>query len=132
MGEIVTVSSDAPLLRTETGSLGQAIRSDAIESLPLNGRSFVSLAGLASGVALPAGSAFPRINGGRPRTNEYLYDGISVLLPEPGTVAFFPIVDAIQEFKVETNSPGAHWPVHGGVVNLSTKIRDQRVSRVGV
>jgi len=26
----------------------------------------------------------PRINGGRPRTNEYLFDGVSVLQPEPG------------------------------------------------
>ena len=39
---------------------------------------------------MPPGSAFPRINGGRPRVNEYLFDGISVLQPEPGQVAFFP------------------------------------------
>ncbi len=122
LSETVLVSSDAPLLRAETGSLGQVIRNEAIESLPLNGRSFVSLAGLASGVALPAGSMFPRINGGRPRTNEYLYDGISVLQPEPGTVAFFPVIDAIQEFKIETNSPEAQFGrFNGGVVNLSTK-----------
>jgi hypothetical protein len=43
------------------------------------------------GVALPPGSSLPRINGGRPRTNEYLFDGISVLQPEPGQVAFFPL-----------------------------------------
>jgi len=42
------------------------------------------------GVALPPASQLPRINGGRPRTNEYLFDGISVLQPEPGQVAFFP------------------------------------------
>ena len=43
-----------------------------------------SAAGLAPGVALPPNSSLPRINGGRPRTNEYLFDGISVLQPEPG------------------------------------------------
>ena len=32
----------------------------------------------------------PRINGSRPRTSEYIYDGISVLQPEPGQVAFYP------------------------------------------
>ncbi len=64
----------------------------------------------------------PRINGGRPRTNEYLFDGISVLQPEPGQVAFFPIVDAIQEFKIESNSPPAEFGrFNGGVVNLTTK-----------
>jgi hypothetical protein len=121
-GETIIVTSDAPLLRTETGSLGQVIDNRKIVDLPLNGRSFVALIGLSSGVTLPPGTAFPRINGGRPRTNEYLYDGISVLQPEPGTVAFFPVIDAIQEFKVETNSPPAEFGrFNGGVVNLSTK-----------
>ncbi len=90
--------------------------------LPLNGRSFITLAGLAPGVALPPGSQLPRINGGRPRTNEYLFDGISVLQPEPGQVAFFPNIDAIQEFKIESNSPPAEFGrFNGGVVNLTTK-----------
>jgi hypothetical protein len=120
--ETITVTSDVPLLRSETGSLGQLVDDSKITDLPLNGRSFITLVGLSSGVALPPGTAFPRINGGRPRTNEYLYDGISVLQPEPGTVAFFPIIDAIQEFKVETNSPPAEFGrFNGGVVNLSTK-----------
>ena len=120
--DAVTVRGDSPLLQTESGSLGQVIENRPILDLPLNGRTFVSLVGLASGVALPPGSSFPRINGGRPRTNEYLYDGISVLQPEPGTVAFFPIIDAIQEFRVETNSPSAEFGrFNGGVVNLTTK-----------
>jgi hypothetical protein len=124
--ETVTVTNDAPLLRTETGGLGQVIDNQKIVDLPLNGRTFISLIGLSSGVALPPGSTpamtFPRINGGRPRVNEYLFDGISVLQPEPGTVPFFPIIDAIQEFKLETNSPSAEFGrFNGGVVNLSTK-----------
>ncbi len=120
--DTVTVHGESPLLQTESGSLGQVIENRPILALPLNGRTFVSLVGLASGVALPPGSSFPRINGGRPRVNEYLYDGISVLQPEPGTVAFFPIIDAIQEFRVETNSPAAEFGrFNGGVVNLTTK-----------
>ena len=82
-----------------------------VVDLPLNGRSFIALASLAPGVAVPAPPAapLPRINGGRPRTNEYLFDGISVLQPEPGQVAFFPNVDAIQEFTIESNSPPAEF-----------------------
>jgi hypothetical protein len=95
---------------------------EKIQGLPLNGRSFIALAGLAPGVALPPGSTLPRINGGRPRTNEYLFDGISVLQPEPGQVPFFPVVDAIQEFKIESNSPPAEFGrFNGGVVNLTTQ-----------
>ena len=124
--ETVTVIEDASLMRTESGSLGQVIRNRKIVDLPLNGRNFLSLVTLSAGVAQPppttAGPSFPRINGGRPRTNEYLFDGISVLQPEPGQVAFFPVVEAIQEFKVEVNSPPAEFGrFNGGVVNLTTK-----------
>jgi hypothetical protein len=119
--ETVTVTGDAPALRA-TASLGQVVSAKKIPALPLNGRSFVTLAALAPGVALPPASQFPRINGGRPRTNEYLFDGISVLQPEPGQVVFFPVVDAIQEFKIESNSPPAEFGrFNGGVVNLTTK-----------
>ncbi|MBA3442320.1 MAG: TonB-dependent receptor, partial [Pyrinomonadaceae bacterium] len=115
------------LLRTETGSLGQVIPNRYIVDLPLNGRNFFSLIALSAGVAAPPPAtsgipSFPRINGGRPRVNEYIYDGISALQPEPGQVAFIPIVDAIQEFKVEINSPSAEFGrFNGGVVNLTTK-----------
>ena len=122
LSESVTVSGDASLLRSQTSSLGQVVDNKKVVALPLNGRSFISLAGLAPGVALPPGSSLPRINGGRPRTNEYLFDGISVLQPEPGQVAFFPNIDAIQEFKIESNSPPAEFGrFNGGVVNLTTK-----------
>ncbi len=120
--EIVTVTENASLLRTESGTLGQVISNRKIIDLPLNGRNFIPLVALVPGVALPPGSSFPRINGGRPRVNEYLFDGISVLQPEPGQVAYFPIIDAIQDFKVVTNSPPAEFGrFNGGVINLTTK-----------
>src|SRR4051812_13260315 len=120
--EQVTVTADAPIGRAATASLGTVVEHEQVVQLPLNGRTFIALAALAPGVALPPNSQLPRINGGRPRTNEYLFDGISVLQPEPGQVAFFPVVDAIQEFKVESNSPPAEFGrFNGGVINLTTK-----------
>ena len=122
--EQVTVHADAPVLRAETASLGAVVDNTKVVQLPLNGRTFISLATLAPGVAMPPPPAapLPRINGGRPRTNEYLFDGISVLQPEPGQIAYFPVIDAIQEFKVESNSPPAEFGrFNGGVVNLTTK-----------
>ena len=118
----MTVVGDGPVLRAETASLGTVVEHEQVVQLPLNGRLFVMLATIAPGVALPPNSVLPRINGGRPRTNEYLFDGISVLQPEPGQVAYYPIVDAIQEFKIESNSPPAEFGrFNGGVVNLTTK-----------
>jgi hypothetical protein len=120
--ESVTVSGDAPLLQTESASITQSIDNDKIVELPLNGRTFISLATLPPGVTLPPGTQLPRINGGRPRTNEYLFDGISALQPEPGQVVFFPIIDSIQEFNIQTNGvPAEFGRFNGGVVNLSTR-----------
>ncbi|HEX9002054.1 MAG TPA: TonB-dependent receptor, partial [Blastocatellia bacterium] len=126
VNEEITVRADASLLRAESGSLGQVIPNRRIVDLPLNGRNFFSLITLAPGVAAPppttAGPSLPRLNGGRPRVNEFLYDGISVLQPEPGQVAFTPVIEAIQEFKLEINSPPAEFGrFNGGVINLTTK-----------
>lgn len=124
-GETV-IRSDASMLRTESSSLGQVIPHQTIVSLPLNGRNFFTLIGLAPGVATPppvnAGPSLPRLNGGRPRVNEFLYDGISALQPEPGQVAFYPLIEAIEEFKVENNVPAAEFGrFNGGVINLTTR-----------
>ena len=126
INEEVRINADTSLLRSETGSLGQVIPNRGIVDLPLNGRNYFSLITLVPGVAAPpptsAGPSLPRINGGRPRVNEFLYDGISALQPEPGQVVFNPIIDAIQEFKVEINSPPAEFGrFNGGVINLITK-----------
>src|SRR5262245_29401205 len=120
--EEVTVVADAPIVRAETASLGTVVENEQVVQLPLNGRLFMTLTAIVPGVALPPNSVLPRINGGRPRTNEYLFDGISVLQPEPGQVAYYPVIDAIQEFKIESNSPPAEFGrFNGGVVNLTTK-----------
>jgi carboxypeptidase family protein len=115
----VTVAAPAP---NDAPGLGHVVGDEQVRQIPLNGRSFVSLVALAPGVALPQGSAFPRINGGRPRTNEYLFDGIAVLQPEPGQVPILPLIDSIQEFRIERNSPSAEFGrFNGGVVNLTTR-----------
>jgi Carboxypeptidase regulatory-like domain len=120
--ESITVSGDAPLLQTESGSITQSIDHQKVVDLPLNGRTFIQLATLSPGVTLPPGTLLPRINGGRPRTNEYLFDGISALQPEPGQIAFFPIIDAIQEFNIQSNGvPAEFGRFNGGVINLSTR-----------
>ena len=122
LSESVVVTRRAPRLQTESATLGQVVSRARVAALPLNGRNFVDLTVLAPGVARPPASAFPRINGGRPRTNEYIFDGISVLQPEPGQVPFLPIVEEIAEFRVESNSPPAEFGrFNGGVVHLTTR-----------
>jgi len=120
--ETVVVSSQDMPLQSASSHVETVIHGEALPAMPLNGRNFVQLSTLAPGVELPPGTQLPRINGGRPRTNEYLFDGISALQPEPGQVAFFPVIDDIQEFTLETNAvPAEFGRFNGGVVNLSTR-----------
>src|SRR5205807_3818509 len=108
-----------------TGNAEWSIKKDQkkITTLPLDGRNFIPLVALSPGVALPGGgSVLPRINGSRPRTNEYLYDGISVLQPEPGQVVFFPIIDGIEEFRLNINSYSPEYGrSNGGTIMVSSK-----------
>ena len=100
----------APLLQTASGEVSLNIDEKKISTLPLDGRNFIPLVTLSPGVALPNGQFLPRINGSRPRTNEYIYDGISVLQPEPGQVVYYPIIDGMAEFKLNVN---AYSPEYG-------------------
>jgi hypothetical protein len=130
VGEVtqsVEVLAAAPLLQTTSGTEAFIVGQNQVATLPLDGRNYVPLIALAPGVALPPGSTaspsvLPRINGSRPRTNEYMYDGISVLQPEPGQAAYFPIIDAIEEFRVDINCYSAEYGrTNGGVIQVSSK-----------
>jgi hypothetical protein len=116
---VIEVDGVASTLQVNTATVSLLVDKRKIENLPLDGRNFVPLIALSPGVNLPPNSTLPRINGSRPRVSEYLYDGISVLQPEPGQVAFFPIVDAIEEFRVDTNSYSAEYGrSNGGVIQV--------------
>lgn len=119
----VEVTAAATLLQTVTGEVSFNVDQTKVETLPLDGRNFIPLVALSPGVALPGGgSLLPRINGSRPRTNEYMYDGISALQPEPGQVAFYPIIDGIQEFRVNINAYSPEYGrSNGGTVMVDTR-----------
>jgi Carboxypeptidase regulatory-like domain/TonB dependent receptor-like, beta-barrel len=106
----VEVTAAAPLLQAASGEVSLNVGEKRIKALPLDGRNFIPLVTLSPGVALPNGQFLPRINGSRPRTNEYIYDGISVLQPEPGQVVYYPIIDGMAEFKLNIN---AYSPEYG-------------------
>jgi hypothetical protein len=119
----VDVNAQASLLQSASGSVNFSVDERRIVTLPLDGRNFIPLVALSPGVALPGGgSLLPRINGSRPRTNEYIYDGISALQPEPGQVVLYPIVDAIEEFRVNVNAYSPEYGrSNGGTVVVNTR-----------
>jgi len=118
----VEVTAAPQLLQASRGTVSYVVEQQKVVTLPLDGRNFVPLIALLPGVNLPPGNLLPRINGSRPRVSEYVYDGISVLQPEPGQVAFYPVIDAIEEFRVDTNSYSAEYGrSNGGVIMVNQK-----------
>jgi len=133
VNQTVEVTGTAPLLETDTSERGQVISSRTIVGLPLNGRNPVQLAQLTAGVTFSepgardeSGYGFSA-NGARSLQNNFLLDGIdnnsnlADLLNETNYVVM-PSVDALQEFKVETDSYGAELGrATGAVVNATVK-----------
>src|SRR6195256_286612 len=125
--EVVSVSSERPQLETETSELAQVADSRRINALPLNGRNYAQLALLGAGVA-PAepGSRLETsfgfsANGARSLPNNFLLDGIdnNANLGDVLNGAAYvvqPAVDAIAEFKVETNSYSAEFGRGNGAI----------------
>jgi hypothetical protein len=127
--EEVEVSAAAPLLQTQSGSVGETLTSDTISSLPIAGRDYTSLARLTAGVAPPQPGARAPLqfaaNGTRPAQNNYLLDGIDNNTSNVdflSGVAYIvkPPVDAVGEVKVLTSSFSAEYGRAGGAVLNAT------------
>ena len=128
----VDVTAEAPLLETESGSVGQVVQSKTINDLPLNGRNYTFLARLAPGVTQgqPEGrglnaNGWFEANGTRPAQNNYLLDGIdnnsnSVDFLSGAAYVVKPPIDALSEFKLQTNSFSAEFGRAGGAVLNAT------------
>ena len=106
--ETVTVEATPPPLNTSDSTVGTVITNEQIAALPLNGRDYLQLASLSAGT-------------GPASTQGVVIDG------QAGTAVAFrlivkPSVDAIQEFKVVTNSYSAEYGrSSSGVVSVSLK-----------
>jgi hypothetical protein len=123
--ETVEVSSVAPLLQTENSTLGEVVGPERIVNLPLNGRNFAQLAVLTPGVRVVAENAVRTdvvANGARDINMQVSFDGITVVNNRHNFVVFYPSVDAIQEFKVQS---GNYSPEYGGNAgaNVSVQLR---------
>ena len=131
----VTVTDQAAAIETDKSSLGQVISSQTMTELPLNGRSYLQLATLSTGViatgtstnggtggSSAGGQISFAANGARGTMNNFLLDGIDNNSNDDGGVILRTSVDAIQEFKIQTNSFSAEFGRGGGAaINAVTK-----------
>ncbi|MFN0104595.1 MAG: carboxypeptidase regulatory-like domain-containing protein [Bryobacteraceae bacterium] len=130
--DAITVSADAAMLQVSSASVGQVISERQIATMPMNGRTPLTLAQLSYGVTPTSDPRFTRpfdnagpsgfsMGGGQGQTNELLLDG-SPDMTRNRRVAYNPPVDAVQEIKVEAFQPdAAYGNTGGGTVNVVMK-----------
>jgi hypothetical protein len=131
--ETVQVTSEAPLLQTDTTDVGTVIDARTNVSLPLASRNYLQLTLLTPGAVTVQPTGFqsgqnagqvarPEINGNRFDANSYLLDGMDNNDAGSNYVAYSPQPDAIQEFRVLTqNAPADFGNYMGGVISASIK-----------
>jgi hypothetical protein len=146
--ESVEVTAGAEALQTASSSLGTVIDTVAANDLPLNGHNFTQILTLTPGVtpvqneqgansgtgyqqdvSIPGSPTFrPNVNGQWNRSNIYFLDGIWNTTNIASGYAVMPVIDAVQEFKVQSHNDDAEYGGSmGGVINLVSKSGSARL-----
>jgi hypothetical protein len=137
ISQSVTVEAVGAEVQASTAELGAVVTQKQVVDLPLNGRNFTQLLSLTPGVApvnvsqnsssswiaSPIGTfVFPSVNGQTNRSNFFMMDGGIDDAPYTSTYAVPPIIDSIQEFKVQSHNDQAEFSgALGSIVNVVTK-----------
>lgn len=134
VSERVQVTASAAVLETASSEIGQVREAKEIVDLPLNTRNFTQLVQLAPGVLTGVGGASGLlgytsgrgtngavINGAPVEDVLYIIDGINSMDTDAGVLIFFPPVDSIYEFKVQTSSAPAAYGGGQGIINVTYK-----------
>src|SRR2546427_654556 len=132
--EKVNVTASTGLVETASSEISKVRLAKEIVDLPLNTRNFTQLVQLTPGVVQGVGGASGLlgytsgrgtngavINGAPVEDVTYIIDGINSVDTDAGVLIFFPPVDSIQEFKVQTSSAPASFGGGQGIINVIYK-----------
>lgn len=132
LSESVEVTAAAAAVNTDNAQIGRTVQTAEITSLPIVGRNVYTLLSLTPGVSSNANSivlGYPEqrtminggVDGGAGSVNYYLDGGNNMTgLRNTGNIA--PNPDAVDEFRVVTNSYSAEYGrFAGGLVNIITR-----------
>ena len=131
--EVVEVTSEAPLVDTTSTQLGAVVNNRSVNELPLNQRDTYQFLQLQPGVQSQLGSSGSTfygsdaagsvsVNGGRGRANNFSVNGGDANDQFVNLPTVQPSPDAIEEFRVITNTFDAEYGRNSGaVVNVITK-----------
>jgi len=142
VAENIEVSANAVQLVTENASTGGVIENKRIIDLPVNGRNMVGLAVLVPGVQfgertgrgnglggfpIPGSGFSVSANGQRETFQVVSLDGVDAKDPRINVTNFVPSIEAIEEFKIQTNAFTAEYGFGGGAnVQITMKAGTNR------
>ncbi len=127
ISESISVTGEAPLMRTQDAQIGDIVDSRMIENVPQLDRNpleLLRLTGDMAGSATFGNQNDTRINGGRTSGLDVLIDGNTILAGKAHAVyaSAPPSMEQVAEFKVITNGiPAEYGRVSGGLLELATK-----------
>jgi len=122
---VEVTASNTAIVQSQQSDLGQTVNEKNLQELPTVRNVFAGFLTLAAGVSQQKScqgcgdNNNVRINGDRPRTQDYVLDGTTVVQPVFGGQALSPSVDSIQEFRIEQNSMSAEYGKAGGGVFIA-------------
>ncbi len=133
VSESITVTAETPLI-ADSAAIGTVVSQEELEGLPLNGRQFANLASLAPGTSLAynadptkPGQLTVALNGGIGRNVNYVVDGGDNTDDTIGGALQNYNLEAVQEFKIQTQSYKAEYGrSSGGVLTVVTKTGTNR------
>jgi hypothetical protein len=134
-GETVQVEAGAaPIIDSQTITMGQVIDKDTVQNIPLNGRHFLDLTALTPGAVVPPANGFLTsasrglgansfITGGaREDANNFQINGINLNDMTQNQITFQPSINTTAEFKIINSTFGAEYGrSSGSVVNVATR-----------
>jgi hypothetical protein len=129
----VTVGANAIAVESVSSDMNNVRTRQQIVDLPLNNRNFTQLVQLAPGVTSKGsstnvtnggytagrGTSGATVNGNSSDVGVYMFDGIQSVDADANVLIFYPPVDAIQEFKVQTNAAPASYGGGPSVINVT-------------
>ena len=126
--QTLSVTAEAPLVNTTSGSLGALVDEQRVAELPLNGRNYVDLTLLQAGIqhwrntgstsGVSVSGAWFSSNGAPVRSNNYVLDG--AIMQDLSSAATASIsgstlgLEGIREYRVITNSFSAEYGMKMG------------------
>ncbi len=132
--ETIEITAAAPVVNSNTVSVGSVVNQATVQEMPLNGRHFIDLTMLTAGTVTPPANGFltaPLRGQGSFAFNSaglredmvnYMINGVNLSDPVQNQITFQPTINTVAEFKVDNSTFSAEYGRNAGsIVNIATR-----------